>query len=173
MAHQAPDPLHWRYNGHDGVSKHQPHHCLFNRLFRRRSKKTSKRRVTGLCAGNSPVTGEFPAQMASNAEIVPLLWRHHTLSLVTMIHIATHYITHDIQVLILIAYTWTGSTFSDEDGACMCQWWQCWSRLCVTYCCIPGAVSFILCKTMAMKLYEHHGVSIHRELHCLSETLFI
>ena len=25
-------------------------------------------RVTGLCAGNSSVTGEFPAQMASNAE---------------------------------------------------------------------------------------------------------
>ena len=33
-----------------------------NRLFRRRSKKTSKLRVTSLCAGNSPVTGEFPAQ---------------------------------------------------------------------------------------------------------------
>ena len=37
-------------------------------LFRRRSKKTSKLGVTGLCAGNSPVTGEFPAQMAGNAE---------------------------------------------------------------------------------------------------------
>ena len=42
-----------------------------NRLFRRRSKKTSKLRVTGLCAGNSPVTGEFPAQMASNEENFP------------------------------------------------------------------------------------------------------
>ena len=31
---------------------------------RRRSKKTSKLRVTGLCEGNSPVTGEFPAQRA-------------------------------------------------------------------------------------------------------------
>ena len=44
---------------------------------RRRSKKTSKLRVTGLCAGNSPGTGEFPAQMASNAENVFILWRHH------------------------------------------------------------------------------------------------
>ena len=35
---------------------------------RRRSKKTSKLRVTGLSAENSPVTGEFPAQMASTAE---------------------------------------------------------------------------------------------------------
>ena len=31
----------WRHNGVDGVSNHQPHHCLLNRLFRRRSKKTS------------------------------------------------------------------------------------------------------------------------------------
>ena len=37
-------------------------------LFRQRSKKTSKLRVTGLCEGNSPVTGEFSSQMASNAE---------------------------------------------------------------------------------------------------------
>ena len=69
--------LRWRHNGRDGVSNHQPHDCLLNRLFRRRSKKTSKRRVTGLCAGNSPGTGEFPAQMASNAENVSIWWRHH------------------------------------------------------------------------------------------------
>ena len=36
-----------------------------------------KLRVTGLCAGNSPGTGEFPAQMASNAENVTISWRHH------------------------------------------------------------------------------------------------
>ena len=69
--------LRWRLNGHDGVSNHQPHHCLLNRLFERRSKKTSKLRVTGLCVGNSPGTGEFPAQMASNAENVSIWWRHH------------------------------------------------------------------------------------------------
>ena len=72
-----PYPLLWRPNGHDGISNHQPHDCLPNRLFRRRSKKTSKLRVTGLCAGNSPETGEFPAQMASNAENVFIWWRHH------------------------------------------------------------------------------------------------
>ena len=44
---------------------------------RRRSKKTPKLRVTGLCEGNSPVTGEFPAQRASNAENVSIWWRHH------------------------------------------------------------------------------------------------
>ena len=46
----------WRHNGHDGVSNHQPHECLLNRSFMCRSKKTSKLHVTGLCAGNSPVT---------------------------------------------------------------------------------------------------------------------
>ena len=69
--------LHWRHNGRDSVSNHQPHDYLLNRLLRRRSKKTSQLRVTGLCVGNSPGTGEFPAQMASNAENVSIWWRHH------------------------------------------------------------------------------------------------
>ena len=60
----------WRDNGRDGVPNHQPHDFLFNRLFRRRSNKTSKLRVT-------PVTGEFPAQMASYAENISIWWRHH------------------------------------------------------------------------------------------------
>ena len=60
--------LQWRHNEHDSVSNHQPDDCFLNRLFRCRWKKTSKPRVTGLCAGNSPGTGEFPVQMASNAE---------------------------------------------------------------------------------------------------------
>ena len=46
--------LRWRHNDHYSVSNHQPHGCLLNRLFRRRWKKTSKLRVTGLCEGNSP-----------------------------------------------------------------------------------------------------------------------
>ena len=39
-------------------------------------KENTKARVTGLCAGNSPVTGEFPAQMASNAKNVSIWWYH-------------------------------------------------------------------------------------------------
>ena len=69
--------LRWRHNGRYSVSIHQPHDCLLNRLFGRRSRKTSKRRVTGLCAGNSPGTGEFSAQMASKAENASIWWRHH------------------------------------------------------------------------------------------------
>ena len=73
-------PLQWRHNGLDNVSNHQPHDCLLNRLFRRRSKKTSKLRVTGRCAGNSPGTGELSAQMPSCAENVSIWWRHHAMA---------------------------------------------------------------------------------------------
>ena len=48
---------------HDSVSNHQLHDCFLNRLFRHRSKKTSKLRVAGLC--------EFPAQMASTQKMFP------------------------------------------------------------------------------------------------------
>ena len=76
-APQVRHPSQWRHNGRDSVLNHQPHDCLLNRLFRRRSKKTSKLRVTGLCEGNSLGTGEFPAQRDSNAENVSIWWRHH------------------------------------------------------------------------------------------------
>ena len=83
--------LQWRHGGHTWQGAHYNDVmmgimasqitsltivCLLNRLFRR-DKKTSKLRVTGPCVGNSPVTGEFPVQMASNAENVSIWWRHH------------------------------------------------------------------------------------------------
>ena len=82
-------PLQWRHNGRDGASNHQPHDCLLSCLFGCRSRKTSKLHITGLCAGNSQGTGEFPAQMASNAESVSIWWRHYvqTDSCVEMIKI--------------------------------------------------------------------------------------
>ena len=52
---------------------------IFNEIDNR-SKKISKLRVTGLCVGNSPGIGEFPALMASNAENVSISWRHHDCS---------------------------------------------------------------------------------------------
>ena len=71
----------WRHNERDSVSNHQPHDCLLNRSFRCRSNETSKPCVTSLCAGISPVTGEFPPQKASNAENVPIWWRHHVIGI--------------------------------------------------------------------------------------------
>ena len=73
----SQESLQRRHNGCDGVSNHMRFDCLFNRLFRRRSKKTSKLRVTGLCEGNPPVTGGSASQRASNAENVSISWRHH------------------------------------------------------------------------------------------------
>ena len=61
-----------RHNERDGVSNYQRLGCL----LRRRSRKTSKLRVTGLCEENSPMTAEFPSQRASNAENVSIWWRH-------------------------------------------------------------------------------------------------
>ena len=69
--------LQWHNNERCGVSNHQPYDYLLNRLFRRRSKKTSKLRVIGLCEGNSPVTGEILTQRASNAENV---WYFHLMT---------------------------------------------------------------------------------------------
>ena len=69
--------LRWRHNQRDDVSHHQRLDALLNRLFRRRSKKTSKLRVAGLCDGNSSVTGEFRSQKARNAENASIWWRHH------------------------------------------------------------------------------------------------
>ena len=72
-----PFPLHWCHNNHDGVSNHQPDGCLLNRLFRRRSKKTSKLRVTGLCVGNSP----GPVNSPHNG---PVTWKMFPFDDVTM-----------------------------------------------------------------------------------------
>ena len=50
---------------------------FLNCLFKHRSKKTSKLRVTGLCG-----------QMASNAENVSIWWRHHEMITVIQFNIA-------------------------------------------------------------------------------------
>ena len=95
LPESSNNSLRWHHNGRHGVSYHQPYDCLLNRLFGHRSKETSKLRVTGLCAGNSPGTGEFPTQMASNADNVSIWWRHH-----------------DSQLSILQNGTWLGITQS-------------------------------------------------------------
>ena len=78
-------PLQWRHHELDGVSNHQHHDCLFNCLFRRRSKKTSKLRVTGLCAGNSPGTGKCFHFRTSSCRwwYRRLSWWQHTVPQVT------------------------------------------------------------------------------------------
>ena len=74
----ATSSLQWRHKERNGVSHHQPIDCLLKHLFRHRWEKTSKLRVTGRCVGNSPVTSEFPAERASDADNVSIWWRHYT-----------------------------------------------------------------------------------------------
>ena len=71
--------LQWHHNERVGISNHQSPDCLLNRLFRPRSKKASKLRITGLCAGNLPMTGELPAQRASNVEKGPIVMQSDTI----------------------------------------------------------------------------------------------
>ena len=72
--------LQWRHNDHDGVSNHQPGGCFLNRLFRRRSKKTSTLRITGLCAGNSPGPVNSPHKGPVTRKMFPfddVIMYHH------------------------------------------------------------------------------------------------
>ena len=70
--------LHRRHNESDGVSNHQRLDGLLNRLFRRRSKKASTFRVTGLWEGNPPVTGEFFHKVPVMRKMFSFAkWRHH------------------------------------------------------------------------------------------------
>ena len=67
------------HNECDGISDHQSFDCLFNCLFRRRSKKTSKLHITVLCKENPLATGGFSSQRASSTENVSIWWLHHDI----------------------------------------------------------------------------------------------
>ena len=54
--------LQWRNIERDGVWNHTRLDCMVNRFLKRRSKKTSNLRVTGLCDGNPPVTDGYPTK---------------------------------------------------------------------------------------------------------------
>ena len=79
---KSVEPLQWRHDEHDiwclNSSNHQPHDCLLNRLFRRRSKNTSKLRVSGLCEGNSPVNsphkGPVTRKMFPSDDVIVRNW---------------------------------------------------------------------------------------------------
>ena len=74
------ETLQWRHNGRDSVSNHQPHDCLLNRLFRRRSEKTSKLRVTGVVRGiqrgsvNSPHKWPVKRKMFPFDDVITKQW---------------------------------------------------------------------------------------------------
>ena len=68
--------LRWRTYGRDGVSNHQPQDGLLNRLFRLRSKKTSKLPSLTFCGGihqlpvNSPHKGPGTLKMFPFEDVI-------------------------------------------------------------------------------------------------------
>ena len=74
FVHRRQSSLQWRHDRRDSVSNHQPRDCLFNHLFRRRSKKYQSSAPLVFVQG-------IPAQMASYAENVSIWWRHHVMKL--------------------------------------------------------------------------------------------
>ena len=139
--------LQWRHNGCDGVSHHQPHYCLLNRLFRPISEKTSKLRVTGLCVGNSPKTGEFPAQRASNADNVSIWWRHH-----------------DSLILLVLRPEYSGT--NTQISWRLMPWW------CKEAGHSPPWFWLFDTNTLLWRLNRHDGVSNHQLHDCLLSRLF-
>ena len=106
--------LWWRHNDHDSVSNHQHHECLLNRSFRRRSKKTSKLRVTGLCVGNSPGPVNSPHKGPVTRKMFPF--------------------DDVIMALRLFHNTWRAAQMSFcavVDSLMMCVKWRIYSSVCV------------------------------------------
>ena len=71
--------LQWRHNGRDGVSNHRHIDCLLNRLFGRRSKKTSSSELLAFVRGihrwpgNSPHKGPATRKMLPFDDVIIIL----------------------------------------------------------------------------------------------------
>ena len=76
-------PLQWRYNGHDGVSNHQPYHCLLNRLFSADQRNIKAPRYWPFVRGihrrpvNSPHKWPVTRKMFSFDDVIMSLHGHH------------------------------------------------------------------------------------------------
>ena len=71
--------LQWCHNDHHGVSNHL-HSTVCLNVYLNYHQRQTKPVLLALCEWNPPVTGGFPSQMASNAENVPMEWRHHDMN---------------------------------------------------------------------------------------------
>ena len=78
--------LQWGQNGRNGVSNHQPHHCLLSRLLDADQRKHQSSaslafgRVIHRWPANSPHKGPVTRKMS-------IWWRHHDISLRDLAHI--------------------------------------------------------------------------------------
>ena len=93
-------PLRWRHNEQDGVSNHQPYHLFTQPFGKTQIKENTKApRCWPLCEKFTG-TGEFPAQMASNAENISIWWRHHVWIIVDN----SWAINIDMMIITMIVY---------------------------------------------------------------------
>ena len=104
--------LQWLHNDHDGVSNHQPHGCLLNHLFRRRSKKTSKLRVTGLWVGNSPgpvnSSHKWPVtrKMFSSDDIIMMRNEKRRVFVISLSTVKSPYNARESNAITNLIWTW-------------------------------------------------------------------
>ena len=79
IATQMARTLRWRSIRHGGVSNRQPHLTIvYSTVYSGADQRKHQSSASlAFVRGNSPGTGEFPAQMASNAENISIWWRHH------------------------------------------------------------------------------------------------
>ena len=63
------NPLQWRHSGHDGISNHQPHDCLLNRLFKTQIKENIK------APSYWPLYGEFTGDRLNSPHKWPVAWK--------------------------------------------------------------------------------------------------
>ena len=141
------------------VEQNSPASPLFTQpLFGRRSKKTSKLRVTSLCVGNSPGIGEFPAQMVSNGENVPIWWRHHrhpiSSKFLRNIVIWTQYIRNTIMISPAVVWYTISNTHCQTQSSQFCE--------------VIFAVQQKIIAPKCLCLREN----ISRKYHCLRTRLF-
>ena len=98
--------LQWRHNGRDDVSNHRCLDCLLNRLFSRRSKKTSKLRVNGLCdrwpvnsPHKGPVTRKMFHLMTSSCADWHCLWKNICNMIQSSVEfILTHFFNENVYI---------------------------------------------------------------------------
>ena len=77
MNPSVTNTLQWRHNGRDGGSITGVSIVCSTVGSGGDQRKHQSSALLVLGVGNSPVTGEFPAQRASKAENVSIWWRHH------------------------------------------------------------------------------------------------
>ena len=152
--------LQWRHKERDGVSNHQPRDCLLNRLFRRRSTKTSKLRLTGLCEGNSPVNsphkGPVTRKMFPFDDVIMVEFYMSTFIMgyktyeeyVKKIYVLNMMRTMCITRYLRLAYIWAHRSYTTVWHVIVALWIR-WLR---KICSWPCIISVGLCKELFINM---------------------